>query len=110
MSLCGLGINQSQSIPCLHGKFLLLECCFLCSMEAQIDALHKQCIELKTDFEKKLDVDFNKWKEYFSTCRNDKKPYKCPVCSGSGGIKHPLTGLVMPAICNPCEGKGIIWG
>jgi len=23
-----------------------------------------------------------------------KKPYKCPVCDGSGGIKHPLTALL----------------
>ncbi len=39
-----------------------------------------------------------------------KKPYKCPVCKGSGGIKHPLTGIIAPAVCGACEGKGIVWG
>ncbi len=37
-------------------------------------------------------------------------PHKCPVCDGAGGIKHPLTGLVAPATCHGCEGKGIVWG
>lgn len=35
---------------------------------------------------------------------------KCPVCDGSGGVKHPLTGLLVPATCYACEGKGIVWG
>lgn len=98
MSLCGLGINQSQGIPCKHGKFLLLECCFLCSIEAQIEALHKQCIELKTEYP------------------NAKKPYKCPVCEGLGNdkgipIANPAYEFSMKyASCQSCEGKGIVWG
>ncbi len=39
-----------------------------------------------------------------------KSPHKCPVCDGSGGVKHPLTGLIEPAKCHVCEGKGIVWG
>lgn len=38
-----------------------------------------------------------------------KLPHKCPVCEGSGGVKHPLTGLIVPAKCHACEGKGIVW-
>ncbi len=54
-----------------------------------------------------------------------KKPYKCPVCDGSG--KHyidpnkPLSGFEALSstkdanglsynLCNSCEGKGIVWG
>lgn len=38
-----------------------------------------------------------------------KIPHKCPVCDGSAGVKHPLTGLLLPACCHACEGKGFIW-
>lgn len=39
-----------------------------------------------------------------------KKPYKCPVCEGTGGVKHPLTGMIMKAVCQSCSGTGVLWG
>lgn len=38
------------------------------------------------------------------------KPFKCPICEGLGGVKHPLTGWLVPAKCHACEGKGVLWG
>lgn len=46
----------------------------------------------------------------FQPIPSNLKPHKCPVCQGSGGVKHPLTGLLVPAECHSCEGKGIVWG
>ena len=39
-----------------------------------------------------------------------RKPHKCPVCEGSGKVAHPLTGMLAAAVCQACEGKGIVWG
>ena len=43
-------------------------------------------------------------------CLHPTKPHKCPVCDGTGGVKHPLTSLIEPAKCHGCEGKGLVWG
>ncbi len=43
-------------------------------------------------------------------CPDNIAPFKCPVCEGTGGVKHPLTGLLAPATCHACEGVGIVWG
>ena len=50
----------------------------------------------------------------------EKKPYKCPVCSGSGKVSRPphLAGDVNtwsssnaePYPCHSCKSTGIIWG
>lgn len=107
MSLCGLGINQAQSVPCQHGKFTLIECCFLCSMDAQIEALHKKIIEMD---ERLKNV------EIVVTDKLCKKPHKCPVCDGCGNSKgvlepNPNYDFSMKyALCNSCGGKGIVWG
>lgn len=36
----------------------------------------------------------------------NKKPHKCPVCNGFG-LRERST---LPFQCDPCEGKGIVWG
>ena len=36
-----------------------------------------------------------------------KKPHKCPVCDGIGGTK--ISGVI-DEFCDPCAGKGIVWG
>jgi DnaJ-class molecular chaperone len=41
--------------------------------------------------------------------KTGKVPHKCPVCEGTGGVRHPITGLIMPMKCHACEGKGILW-
>lgn len=40
---------------------------------------------------------------------NSKFPHKCPMCEGFGKTYSDFSGLNM-AICNSCEGKGIVWG
>lgn len=40
-------------------------------------------------------------------CGN-KLPYRCPVCDGCG--RYGLTEESNGAICQGCEGKGIVWG
>ena len=50
----------------------------------------------------------------------DKKPYKCPVCDGTGKVSRPphIAGDISewvdsqtgPYPCQACEGKGVIWG
>lgn len=41
------------------------------------------------------------------------KPYKCPVCEGTGiaSMRCEIKGLpITPEYCHGCKGKGIIWG
>lgn len=50
----------------------------------------------------------------------NRKPHKCPVCDGTGKVSRPpwVAGDVDtwtdsqtgPYPCQPCDGKGIIWG
>ncbi|MFI5405459.1 MAG: hypothetical protein ACHQ1D_02980 [Nitrososphaerales archaeon] len=37
---------------------------------------------------------------------NSKKPHTCPVCGGRGATYE----FSPPLKCNPCNGKGIVWG
>jgi septal ring factor EnvC (AmiA/AmiB activator) len=48
---------------------------------------------------------------------NRKHPHKCPVCEGKGKLfpDKPEVGMVWDLktnnqVCDPCEGKGIVWG
>lgn len=61
--------------------------------------------KLESEFERKLDVDFKKWEEYFATINIDKKPYKCPVCNG----KYIALFKECECACLACD-KGIVWG
>lgn len=57
--------------------------------------------------------DLDKWRvpaDYSLLPVNYNKPHKCPICDGSGGTKHPLTGFLAASVCRSCEGKGIVWG
>ena len=35
-----------------------------------------------------------------------RKPFKCPVCDGSGKRDFKYGAVIE---CSPCEGKGIVW-
>lgn len=44
----------------------------------------------------------------------DKKPYRCPVCSGSGKVYYEKDpdGVIIASrfICRACHGTGLVWG
>ena len=48
----------------------------------------------------------------------EKKPYKCPVCSGTGLVSYPpgfcveywSGGTAGPWTCRACNGSGVLWG
>lgn len=72
------------------------------------------------------------WEEEFYFLKDklrsrESKPHKCPVCDGSGfgnpeirTVSHSMTingvkcvpgdPIYHKAVCNSCEGKGIVWG
>ena len=64
----------------------------------KVDDLEKCFISFKQDFESFINKDY-------------KKPYKCPVCNGSGRYKL-ATALCESYIiyCRACNGKCILWG
>ncbi len=79
--------------------------------------------KLRKEFEEKLDVDMDKWKQYFSEVHQSKKPHKCPNCEGIGEFKNDelLLGQRLKTtqrqdatgcydMCQSCQGKGIVWG
>jgi DnaJ-class molecular chaperone len=80
-------------------------------LETDVMYLKEGLNKLRKEFESKLDVDMDKWKQYFSEVFPSKKPYRCPICEGRG-----LVFLMMSitesnqATCDPCQGKGIVWG
>jgi DnaJ-class molecular chaperone len=41
------------------------------------------------------------------TGKNEKKPYRCPICDGVGKI---IGQIIIKVDCGTCEGKGIVWG
>jgi len=89
-------------------------------IEKRLVKLEKNFVVLKNDFEHKLEIDYKKWCEYFSEVYPQKKPHKCPVCDGYGNILSAAAkiafdemlraNLPTSKVCNPCEGKGIVWG
>ncbi len=54
---------------------------------------------------------------YIPLAPKETKPYKCPVCNGSGHtFKPPLADPNQwtnfgeaPYLCHVCEGKGVLW-
>lgn len=88
----------------------------LIGLEEKID-LHEQqlksirqtyiCIEDQRQRIEKLERHFSGDYQLVATKLS---PHKCPVCDGKAGVTHPLTGLIMPASCHVCTGKGIVWG
>lgn len=44
------------------------------------------------------------------------KPYKCPICSGTGKVPHLFYSTNTsssngePIMCKTCSGTGIVWG
>jgi hypothetical protein len=82
-----------------------------------LERMHKQLakdhIQLKKDFESKLDLDYKKWVQYFNEVHPKKSPHKCPVCNGLA-IDFQIgevRGLpIHTKKCPACEGKGIVWG
>jgi chromosome segregation ATPase len=64
--------------------------------------------KLRKEFESKLDIDMDKWKQYFSEVFPSKKPYTCPVCEGQGKLWP--AGSIGYNLCESCHGKGIVWG
>jgi hypothetical protein len=81
-----------------------------------LNALTGQVLKLKSDFESKLAVDLDKWREYYSLLpTNNKKPHRCPLCNGVGKVWDiKIDG--MPHFgspsrnCHSCIGSGIVWG
>lgn len=74
------------------------------------DDIHKLTIRIeavRSLFNKRH---FSNLNDTYQPIPSNLNPHKCPVCQGSGGVKHPLTGLLAPAACRACEGKGIVWG
>lgn len=58
-------------------------------------------------------------KEQIKLIDDHKKPYRCPVCNGSGLAPngfynqtsgHWLTTSFTPETCRSCNGTGIVWG
>lgn len=37
----------------------------------------------------------------------EKKPYKCPVCDGTGNVI--VESLHQTKLCHPCKGAGVLW-
>jgi len=91
----------------------------ICS-EKRLIQLEKNLLTLKKDFESKMEIDYKKWTQYFSEVYPQKNPHKCPVCDGYGNILSAAAkiafdemlraNLPTSKVCNPCEGKGIVWG
>lgn len=56
---------------------------------------------------------FNCHTHYFDP-NKEKKPYKCPVCEGTGKVSRPpwIAGNIYQWVstCQACSGSGVIWG
>ena len=111
-----------MSQRCVHG---LSENCGLCSSHHlfnfvrsmderinELENLNPKCfdaniigeIEKKiAEVERKINLVLQEYMNY------GKIPHKCPVCNGSGGVAHPLTGMLARGKCTPCQGSGIVW-
>ena len=83
-------------------------------IEAKINSKYKILSECMIKLDKKFDdleQLYLKITERPSPYTN--KPHKCPVCDGQGCMNvyvNKESGLMALHKCNPCEGKGIIWG
>jgi hypothetical protein len=86
------------------------------SLRNMIIHIGRESEKLRKEFEDKLDVDLNKWKEYYSQVYVSKKPHKCPACEGKGIVWDITTSEGLPwhtsvkIDCKSCNGKGILWG
>lgn len=76
-------------------------------MNAEINVLRETISHL----ERRL-AEVEKWKKTAKIlCDQSKKPHKCPVCEGKGSIKTEVEPKTLKfELCQPCEGKGILWG
>lgn len=88
-------------------------------IDPRFKKIEKEIKLLREEFEGKLNIDLDKWKEYYSKVFVLKKPYKCPVCEGKGINKNTLIVdnisnaseiYIKNPSCISCEGKGIVWG
>lgn len=55
---------------------------------------------------------YNKWLLHDVNQVINRKPHKCPVCSGQGcyDVENLSSSLRVNLECHCCEGKGILWG
>jgi hypothetical protein len=114
MSLCGLGIS-CEPAPCIHGKELRREQCHFCYLQDQIYRLQNRDLVPPVSW-----VAIHKMQDEIDSLRkvmgNGQQPYKCPVCHGMGSwelvsLEEAMrNGGSRIKKCDPCEGKGIIWG
>lgn len=115
--------NQINSIEnLLKQNQECIEKCFE-RIEA-LEKLHHCCFDDRgTIFGKlkELEKSILNWEEEFyflkdKTRGNGSKPYRCPVCEGSGNDKgihqqNPAYKFsVQYASCQSCSGNGIVWG
>lgn len=59
-------------------------------------------------------MDYNKQIVNFTDYVHGMKPYKCPICNGTGIVSDDfyfaVNGYCSPTkICGHCQGSGIIW-
>ena len=73
----------------------------------------------KKNLKERLDQGFNEIKHLLEDSNSEaesvshyfkqnKKPYICPKCNGECSFKTAYN--IVKVLCNPCEGKGIVWG
>ena len=79
------------------------------AIELHIEKFHERIKSIETLVEKIEDMQIAMttmpnvvWAKY------QKTPHKCPVCDGQGKL-WPI-GTIGYDRCDPCEGKGIVWG
>lgn len=82
----------------------------------KLECLEDNLSKLRKEFESKLEVDLEKWREYYSKVYVKKTPHKCPICDGTGNLKKATREnpnfdfYVEYASCHACDGKGVVWG
>lgn len=85
---------------CKHGLLIAQQQCYLCDIQEDLSDLAQRMVN----------YDQAIWK--YIKNNEIRRPHKCPVCNGKKF--HTIDRLTDNErdvfICNPCEGKGIVWG
>lgn len=108
-------VNIKETLAlCAHGKAIKFGCMQCISGEISLsqDEIARKLSRILKRLEE-LEGSVKELKRFQDITHHEyhtmSRPHQCPVCDGSGGVKHPLTGLVVPASCHACDGKGLVW-
>lgn len=98
-------LDIQENIKAIHNEVFSTQLNRIDTLEESYQGLFHEISQLDKTINQLVDKIFELGNFYY---KEKKAPHKCPICHGNGKELSLIAQQV--SICNPCEGKGIVWG